>query len=90
MCVCRVTSIADKLNIDFALIHKGSSSSCRSTDPTKKNTLVLVGDVKDRIAIIVDDIADTCATLCHAADKSVFLIDSDRVLHMLDLTMTSL
>lgn len=31
--------------------------------------MVLVGNVKDRIAILVDDMADTCGTLCHAADK---------------------
>lgn len=30
--------------------------------------MVLVGDVSDRIAIIVDDMADTCGTLCKAAD----------------------
>jgi len=33
--------------------------------------MVLVGDVKDRVAILVDDMADTCGTICHAADKSV-------------------
>ena len=31
--------------------------------------MVLVGDVKDRVAILVDDMADTCGTICHAADK---------------------
>ncbi|RUS87676.1 hypothetical protein EGW08_004517 [Elysia chlorotica] len=31
--------------------------------------MVLVGDVKDRIAILVDDMADTCGTICHAAHK---------------------
>lgn len=31
--------------------------------------MVLVGDVKDRVAILVDDMADTCGTICHAAEK---------------------
>lgn len=30
--------------------------------------MVLVGDVKDKICIIVDDMADTCGTLVKAAD----------------------
>lgn len=30
--------------------------------------MVLVGDVRDKIAIIVDDMADTCGTLVKAAD----------------------
>ena len=30
--------------------------------------MVLVGDVKDKIAILVDDMADTCGTLAKAAD----------------------
>jgi ribose-phosphate pyrophosphokinase len=33
--------------------------------------MVLVGDVKDRVAILVDDMADTCGTICLAADKWV-------------------
>lgn len=32
-------------------------------------SMVLVGDVKDRVAILVDDMADTCGTICHAAEK---------------------
>ena len=30
--------------------------------------MVLVGNVKDKVAIIVDDMADTCGTLAKAAD----------------------
>uniref|UniRef100_F6TAG7 ribose-phosphate diphosphokinase n=1 Tax=Equus caballus TaxID=9796 RepID=F6TAG7_HORSE len=59
----RVTSIADRLNVDFALIHKERKKA------SKVDHMVLVGDVKDRVAILVDDIADTCGTICHAADK---------------------
>ena len=36
--------------------------------------MVLVGDVKDRVAILVDDMADTCGTICHAAEKYVFFL----------------
>jgi len=59
----RVTSIADRLNVDFALIHKERKKA------NEVSTMVLVGDVKDKIAILVDDMADTCGTVCHAAEK---------------------
>ncbi|KAL1782938.1 ribose-phosphate pyrophosphokinase 1 [Sigmodon hispidus] len=59
----RVTSIADRLNVDFALIHKEWKKA------NEVDRMVLVGDVKDRVAILVDDMADTCGTICHAADK---------------------
>ena len=58
----RATSIADNLDLGFALIHKERAR------PNEVSRMVLVGDVKDRIAIIVDDMADTCGTLCKAAD----------------------
>uniref|UniRef100_A0A674I5G7 ribose-phosphate diphosphokinase n=1 Tax=Terrapene triunguis TaxID=2587831 RepID=A0A674I5G7_9SAUR len=61
----RVTSIADRLNVEFALIHKERKKA------NEVDRMVLVGDVKDRIAILVDDMADTCGTVCHAADKLV-------------------
>ncbi|CAO2586128.1 Ribose-phosphate pyrophosphokinase 1 [Lemmus lemmus] len=59
----RVTSIADHLNVDFALIHKERKRA------NEVDRMVLVGDVKDRVAILVDDMGDTCGTICHAADK---------------------
>ncbi|WAQ97847.1 PRPS1-like protein [Mya arenaria] len=59
----RVTSIADRLNVDFALIHKERKKA------NEVSSMVLVGDVKDKIAILVDDMADTCGTSCHAAEK---------------------
>jgi len=31
--------------------------------------MILVGDVAGRIAILVDDMADTCGTMCYAAQK---------------------
>ena len=49
--------------MDFALIHKERKKA------NEVATMVLVGDVKDRIAILVDDMADTCGTFCHAAEK---------------------
>ncbi|KAL7307046.1 hypothetical protein TKK_0000787 [Trichogramma kaykai] len=61
----RVTSIADRLNVDFALIHKERKKA------NEVASMVLVGDVKDRVAILVDDMADTCGTIVHAADKLV-------------------
>lgn len=58
----RATSIADGLNLGFSLIHKERAR------PNEVSRMVLVGDVRDRIAIIVDDMADTCGTLAKAAD----------------------
>jgi ribose-phosphate pyrophosphokinase len=59
----RVTSIADRLNVDFALIHKERKKA------NEVASMVLVGDVTGRTAILVDDMADTCGTIVHAAQK---------------------
>ncbi|KNG44959.1 ribose-phosphate pyrophosphokinase 4 [Stemphylium lycopersici] len=58
----RATSIADGLNLGFALIHK------ERTRPNEVSRMVLVGDVRGKTAILVDDMADTCGTLVKAAD----------------------
>ena len=60
--VKRVTAIADSLKLPFAIIHKERH---RENHVEK---MILVGDVRDKIAIIIDDMADTCETLRKAAD----------------------
>ena len=51
--------------MEFALIHKERKKANEVAGMT------LVGDVKDRVAILVDDMADTCGTICCAVDKLV-------------------
>lgn len=53
----RAASIADRLNTGFALIHK------ERPRPNEVGRMVLVGDVVDKVAILVDDMADTCGTV---------------------------
>lgn len=57
----RATSIADRLNLDFALFHKERKKA------NEVSRMVLVGSVQGKIAILVDDMADTCGTLGLAA-----------------------
>ncbi|KXH51589.1 ribose-phosphate diphosphokinase [Colletotrichum salicis] len=61
----RATGIADRLETGFALIHK------ERPRPNVVGRMILVGDVTDKIAILVDDMADTCGTLA----KFVYLND---------------
>ncbi|OMJ24529.1 Ribose-phosphate pyrophosphokinase 2 [Smittium culicis] len=57
----RATSLADHLDLDFALIHKERKKA------NEVSRMVLVGDVAGKTAILVDDMADTCGTLGLAA-----------------------
>nr|VWO96727.1 Ribose-phosphate pyrophosphokinase (RPPK) (EC (5-phospho-D-ribosyl alpha-1-diphosphate) (Phosphoribosyl diphosphate synthase) (Phosphoribosyl pyrophosphate synthase) (P-Rib-PP synthase) (PRPP synthase) (PRPPase) [Ganoderma boninense] len=57
----RATSMADRLGVDFALFHKERKKA------NEVSRMVLVGHVKNKVAILVDDMADTCGTLCLAA-----------------------
>ncbi len=77
----RAASIANRLGVGFALIHKE-----RIVD-NQISRMILVGDVRGYICIIVDDMADTCGTLTKAADvlmnqgaKSVIAIVTHGVL----------
>ncbi|CDO71871.1 hypothetical protein BN946_scf184940.g18 [Trametes cinnabarina] len=60
----RVTAIADKLGVEFALIHRERTRN--SNGPVEKME-VLVGDVRDKVAILVDDMIDSGTTLTLAA-----------------------
>lgn len=59
----RATSMADRLGVDFALFHKERKKA------NEVSRMVLVGHVKDKVAILVDDMADTCGTICLAAKQ---------------------
>ncbi|KAK2629926.1 hypothetical protein QTJ16_000746 [Diplocarpon rosae] len=61
----RATAIADDLNMEFALIHKERRPT-RITD-RQNATMMLVGNVKGRFTILVDDLADTSNTITRAA-----------------------
>ncbi|WP_030246925.1 ribose-phosphate diphosphokinase [Streptomyces sp. NRRL S-350] len=54
----------DRLDAPLAIIHK-------RRDITRANTILsadVVGDVQDRVCVLVDDMIDTAGTICAAAD----------------------
>jgi len=59
----RTSKLAEKLNAPLAIIDK------RRPKPNKAEILSIVGDVKDKVCIIIDDIVDTAGTLLIAVDK---------------------
>jgi ribose-phosphate pyrophosphokinase len=79
----RATAIADSMGVEFALIHKVrphfdhldfllKSNTWKERRPTKitdrqNATMMLVGDVRNRTAILIDDLADTSNTITRAA-----------------------
>lgn len=77
----RASAIADDLDMKFALIHKVVRAPAFRRDtahftqerrPIKFNeqrnaSMMLVGDITDRVCILVDDLADTANTVTRAA-----------------------
>ncbi|KAI8631323.1 phosphoribosyl pyrophosphokinase [Xylariaceae sp. FL1651] len=61
----RATAIADNLGMDFALIHKERRPT-RITD-RQNATMMLVGNVANRVCILIDDLVDTANTITRAA-----------------------
>ena len=58
----RARAVAKRLECDLAIIDK------RRTSPTEAEILHVVGDVKGKGALIVDDLVDTAGTLAKAAE----------------------
>ncbi len=61
--VVRARAIAKGLgnDLNLAIIDK------RRPEPNKAEVMNIIGDVKDRACVIVDDLVDTAGTLCNAA-----------------------
>ncbi|KAF8319440.1 phosphoribosyl pyrophosphokinase [Clavulina sp. PMI_390] len=73
----RVTTIADKLGLDFALIHRKRTNGQDEKDPEERMEL-LVGNVKGKTAILVDDMIDTGHTIT-LATRLLKEAGSDRI-----------
>ena len=63
--VARARGLARRIGTDLAIVDK------RRSAPGEIAEMTVIGDVKDRICIIVDDIVDTAGTLCKAAEHLI-------------------
>ncbi len=62
--VARARKFAVKLGVDIAIVDKRRSHDVANVS----EVMDIVGNIKGRTAILVDDIIDTAGTICHAAD----------------------
>lgn len=60
--VARARDLAQRINAPLSIVDK------RRGKPGEVAEMTVIGDVKDRVCIIVDDIVDTAGTLCKAAE----------------------
>jgi ribose-phosphate pyrophosphokinase len=58
----RARAFAKRLNADLAIIDK------RRSAPNKAQAMAVVGDVRQKVAVILDDMVDTAGTLTEAAE----------------------
>jgi len=58
----RAREYAKRLGASIAIVDK------RRERPNESAVMNIVGDVKDKVAIIIDDMVDTAGTMCQAAD----------------------
>merc|ERR1712087_423730 len=59
--VSRARSVAKTLNVDLAIIDK------RRPKPNISEVMNIIGNVRNKVCIIMDDIVDTANTLCKSA-----------------------
>ncbi|EET48031.1 ribose-phosphate pyrophosphokinase [Thalassobium sp. R2A62] len=60
--VARARDLAQRINAPLSIVDK------RRGKPGEVAEMTVIGDVSDRVCIIVDDIVDTAGTLCKAAE----------------------
>jgi len=69
----RARAFAKRLNVDLAIVDK------RRLKPNEAKAMAVIGDVSDKVAIILDDMADTAGTLTEAA--SVLIKEGAKEVH---------
>ena len=60
--VARARDLAQRINAPLSIVDK------RRGKPGEVAEMTVIGDVKDKVCVIVDDIVDTAGTLCKAAE----------------------
>ena len=63
--VTRARNFAERINAPIAIVDK------RRARPNESEVMNIIGDVKGKTLIIVDDLIDTAGTICHAADALI-------------------
>ena len=61
--VVRARMVAERLHADLAIIDK------RRGQPGQSEVMHIIGEVRDKICILIDDIVDSAGTLCSAANS---------------------
>ena len=60
--VARARELAKRINAPLSIVDK------RREKPGEVAEMTVIGDVRDRVCVVVDDIVDTAGTLCKAAE----------------------
>lgn len=60
--VTRARNLAEPLNAPIAIVDK------RRPEPNKSEIMNIIGDIKGKNCILIDDMIDTAGTICNAAD----------------------